>query len=151
MTPEDRTRADKLYAMLTSPFKQEAATARRKLEKLLAKYGMTVAAFKKMLAKEAADKAAKEKADQEAAQAAAAAATPPITIPQAHIDALASYLAAEVHKEHGDDISHNTIAMARLKQAAEEAIFKLFSATVTRISLPFLAHDRQGKPIEFVY
>ena len=54
------------------------------------------------------------------------------------------YLVSEFKKEHGIDLSKDTMAMQRIKDAAEKAKKDLSSMTITQISLPFIAQNDEG-------
>ena len=54
------------------------------------------------------------------------------------------YLVSEFKKEHGIDLSKDTMAMQRIKDAAEKAKKDLSSMTTTQISLPFIAQNSEG-------
>lgn len=54
------------------------------------------------------------------------------------------YLVSEFKKEHGIDISHDKMAMQRLKDAAEKAKKDLSGVLTTDIHLPFLTADASG-------
>ncbi|MDR6225064.1 molecular chaperone DnaK [Desmospora profundinema] len=54
------------------------------------------------------------------------------------------YLVQEFKKEHGIDISHDKMAMQRLKDAAEKAKKDLSGVLTTDIHLPFLTADATG-------
>ncbi|KPC74721.1 molecular chaperone DnaK [Thermoactinomyces vulgaris] len=54
------------------------------------------------------------------------------------------YLVQEFKKENGIDISHDKMAMQRLKDAAEKAKKDLSGVLTTTISLPFLTADATG-------
>ena len=54
------------------------------------------------------------------------------------------YLVSEFKKEHGIDLSNDTMAMQRIKDAAEKAKKDLSSMTTTQISLPFIAQNDEG-------
>ena len=54
------------------------------------------------------------------------------------------YLVNEFKKEHGIDLSKDTMAMQRIKDAAEKAKKDLSSMTTTQISLPFIAQNSEG-------
>lgn len=55
-----------------------------------------------------------------------------------------NYLAEEFMKEHGIDLRKDTMALQRLKEAAEKAKHELSSATTTDINLPFITADANG-------
>ncbi len=54
------------------------------------------------------------------------------------------YLVSEFKKEHGIDLSKDTMAMQRIKDAAEKAKKDLSGMTSAQISLPFIAQDDNG-------
>ncbi len=54
------------------------------------------------------------------------------------------YLVSEFKKDHGIDLSKDTMAMQRIKDAAEKAKKYLSSMTTTQISLPFIAQNDEG-------
>ncbi len=54
------------------------------------------------------------------------------------------YLVSEFKKDHGIDLSKDTMAMQRIKDAAEKAKKDLSSMTTTQISLPFIAQNDEG-------
>ena len=54
------------------------------------------------------------------------------------------YLEKKKKKEHGIDLSKDTMAMQRIKDAAEKAKKDLSSMTTTQISLPFIAQNDEG-------
>ncbi|MGZ0187242.1 MAG: molecular chaperone DnaK [Alphaproteobacteria bacterium] len=54
------------------------------------------------------------------------------------------YLAAEFQKEQGIDLRTDTMALQRLKEAAEKAKIELSSATQTDVNLPFITADQSG-------
>ena len=55
-----------------------------------------------------------------------------------------NYLENELKKEHSIDLSKDTMAMQRIKDAAEKAKKDLSSMTTTQISLPFIAQNDEG-------
>lgn len=57
------------------------------------------------------------------------------------------YLVNEFKKEHGIDLSKDTMAMQRIKDAAEKAKKDLSSMTTTQISLPLL---RKTMKVQFI-
>jgi len=57
---------------------------------------------------------------------------------------LVTYLAKEFKKEQGVDLSKDTMAMQRLKEAAEKAKIELSSSVQTDINLPYLTVDASG-------
>jgi len=54
------------------------------------------------------------------------------------------WLAEEFKKEHGIDLRKDTLALQRLKEAAEKAKIELSSATQTEINQPFITADQNG-------
>jgi chaperone protein DnaK len=54
------------------------------------------------------------------------------------------YLADEFKKETGIDLRKDTLALQRLKEAAEKAKIELSSATQTEVNLPFITADASG-------
>ena len=54
------------------------------------------------------------------------------------------YLVSEFKKDHGIDLSKDTMAMQRIRDAAEKAKKDLSSMTTTQISLPFIAQNDEG-------
>ena len=54
------------------------------------------------------------------------------------------YLVSEFKKEHGIDLSKDTMAMQRIKDAAEKAKKDLSGMTTAQISLPFIAQNDEG-------
>ncbi len=59
-------------------------------------------------------------------------------------DVLITWLIAEFKKEHGIDLSNQTIVLQRLKDAAEKAKIELSTAQSTEVNLPFLTADASG-------
>jgi len=57
---------------------------------------------------------------------------------------ITSYLVSEFKRESGVDISRDTVALQRVREAAEKAKIELSSATSTNINLPFLSTDKTG-------
>jgi molecular chaperone DnaK len=64
---------------------------------------------------------------------------------------IVDFLAGEINKQHGIDLKKNLQGIQRLREAAEKAKIELSTTLATDISLPFLAEDRNGKPINFSY
>jgi molecular chaperone DnaK len=58
--------------------------------------------------------------------------------------AIIEWLAAEFKKEHGIDLTKDTMALQRLKEAAEKAKCELSSSQQTEINLPFVTADSSG-------
>ena len=54
------------------------------------------------------------------------------------------WILQEFKKDQGVDLAQDTIALQRLKEAAEKAKIELSSATETEISLPFITADATG-------
>ena len=54
------------------------------------------------------------------------------------------YLVEEYKKQEGIDISKDTLALGRLKEAAERAKHELSSAAETEINLPYITSDASG-------
>jgi molecular chaperone DnaK len=59
-------------------------------------------------------------------------------------EVLINYIAAEFKKEHGIDLRKDTMAMQRLKEAAERAKKDLSQQTSTDVNLPFITADASG-------
>ncbi len=59
-------------------------------------------------------------------------------------DVLMKWLIGEFKKETGIDLTHQTIVLQRLKDAAEKAKIELSSAQSTEVNLPFLTADASG-------
>lgn len=57
---------------------------------------------------------------------------------------LIQYLAAEFKKEHGVDLMTDTLALQRLREAAEKAKIELSSSQQTEVNLPFITADASG-------
>ncbi|SDY66451.1 molecular chaperone DnaK [Thermoactinomyces sp. DSM 45892] len=57
------------------------------------------------------------------------------------------YLKEHFKKDNGIDLSHNSMAMQRLKDEAEKAKKALSGVLTTTISLPFLTMDANGAPL----
>jgi hypothetical protein len=152
MTPTDKARAKKLFAMLQSSYEAEVLTATRKLKELLAEYNMTI---NDLVAGNVDWDAPPPGNNQAGTQANASPSPPPPppppSIPQQHIELLVEYLAAGFERDCGINLRQNLIAMARLKQAAEGAIINLLSATATRIHLPYIVHGRSSAPMELTH
>ena len=54
---------------------------------------------------------------------------------------LVDYVLDEFKKKEGDDLSSDSTAMTRIREAAEKAKIELSSVMETDINLPFIAHD----------
>jgi molecular chaperone DnaK len=57
---------------------------------------------------------------------------------------LIDYLAEEFKKESGIDLHHDSLALQRLKEAAEKAKIELSSAQQTDVNLPYITADASG-------
>jgi molecular chaperone DnaK len=57
---------------------------------------------------------------------------------------LLRYLVEEFRKEHGIDVTKDSMAMQRLREAAEKAKIELSSSVQTDINLPYLTMDKSG-------
>lgn len=57
---------------------------------------------------------------------------------------LVEYLAEEFKKDQGIDLKKDTLALQRLKEAAEKAKHELSSAMETDVNLPFITADQSG-------
>ena len=57
---------------------------------------------------------------------------------------ITDYLVSEFKKEHSIDLSKDTMAMQRIKDAAEKAKKDLSGTTSAQISLPFIAQNDEG-------
>jgi molecular chaperone DnaK len=57
---------------------------------------------------------------------------------------IVDFLADEFKKEQGIDLKKDTLALQRLKEAAEKAKHELSSATDTDVNLPFISADASG-------
>ncbi len=64
---------------------------------------------------------------------------------------IVDFLVKEVDRQFGIDIKGNTQGMQRLREAGEKAKIELSTTITTDINLPFLAEDKNGKPINFSY
>ena len=62
---------------------------------------------------------------------------------------IVKFLSGEAKAKHGVDLSKDTQAMQRLKEAAEKAKIELSTSTTTEINLPFLSKDSKGGPVNF--
>jgi len=58
--------------------------------------------------------------------------------------AIVEFLAAEFQKDQGIDLKSDTMALQRLKEAAEKAKHELSSALETEVNLPFITADASG-------
>ncbi|MGV3278909.1 molecular chaperone DnaK [Rickettsiales bacterium LUAb2] len=58
--------------------------------------------------------------------------------------AIIDYLVAEFKKDSGIDLSKDTLALQRLKEAAEKAKVELSTAMQTDVNLPFITADASG-------
>lgn len=61
-----------------------------------------------------------------------------------------NWLVDEFKKENGVDLSKDSIALQRIKDAAEKAKIELSSAQDTEINQPFIAQDSSGNPLHLV-
>jgi hypothetical protein len=152
MTPAERAKAKKLFAMLQSPYESEVLIATRKLKELLAEHGMTI----NDLVAGNVDWDAPTRDNQAGTQTQSpppppSGPPPPPRPPDRHIDLVANYLAGEFQAQYDIDLHDNAIAMGQLKQAAENAIMNLLSATATRIDLPYIAHGKDGTPLALTH
>merc|ERR1712216_440600 len=59
-------------------------------------------------------------------------------------EAVLDWMTTEFKKEQGIDLSTDTLALQRLREAAEKAKMELSSATTTDINLPFITADATG-------
>ena len=59
-------------------------------------------------------------------------------------NSIVNYLIAEFKKDTGIDITNDSLAMQRIKEAAEKAKCELSSTAQTDINLPFLTADKTG-------
>jgi len=59
-------------------------------------------------------------------------------------EALMKYIIAEFKRDNGIDLSKDTMAMQRLREAAEKAKIELSSTISTDINLPFITADASG-------
>ena len=57
------------------------------------------------------------------------------------IKSLIDYLVDEFKKKEGLDLSQDTTAMTRIREASEKAKIELSTVMETDINLPFIAHD----------
>ncbi len=62
---------------------------------------------------------------------------------------IVNWLAGEIKKEHGVDVTKDLTAMQRLKDASEKAKIELSGLVSTDISLPFITASADGQPIHF--
>merc|ERR1719331_902479 len=59
-------------------------------------------------------------------------------------EAVLDWMTTEFKKDQGIDLSTDTLALQRLREAAEKAKMELSSATTTDINLPFITADATG-------
>lgn len=59
-------------------------------------------------------------------------------------EALMNYIIEEFKKENGIDLRNDSMAMQRLREAAEKAKIELSSTITTDINLPFITADKSG-------
>ncbi len=64
---------------------------------------------------------------------------------------LVSFLSGEISKTLGIDVTKDTQAMQRLREAAEKTKIELSTTLNSEINLPFLAVGKDGKPVNFTY
>lgn len=57
---------------------------------------------------------------------------------------LTDWIIAEFREEQGIDLSKDTLALQRIREAAEKAKTELSSTAATEINLPFITADRSG-------
>ena len=57
---------------------------------------------------------------------------------------LIEYLIDEFKKDQGIDLSKDSLALQRLKEAAEKAKIELSSSSQTEINLPYITADASG-------
>ncbi len=65
-------------------------------------------------------------------------------------NAIVEFLSSEFKKQSGIDITKDSQAMERLKEAGEKAKIELSTVLTTDINLPFLA-QKNGQPVHFTY
>ncbi|MFA5382989.1 MAG: molecular chaperone DnaK [Candidatus Micrarchaeia archaeon] len=65
-------------------------------------------------------------------------------------EAIVKYLLEDLKKKEGVDVSKDTTAMRRLKEAAEKAKIELSTIVETDINLPFLT-QKNNEPVNFQY
>ncbi len=63
---------------------------------------------------------------------------------------IVNYLADEFKKEHNVDLTHDKMALQRLKEAAEKAKIELSSSQSTEINQPFISMGSNGQPLHMV-
>ncbi|KJE94366.1 heat shock protein 70 [Capsaspora owczarzaki ATCC 30864] len=63
---------------------------------------------------------------------------------------LVQFLLEEFKKQHGMDLSKDTVALQRLREAAEKAKIELSSTNQTEVNLPYITADAKG-PKHFVH
>jgi len=66
-------------------------------------------------------------------------------------NAIVDFLVNEINRNYGIDITKEAQAMQRIREAAEKAKIELSTVLQTDINLPFLAQDKNNKPIQFTY
>lgn len=59
-------------------------------------------------------------------------------------NAILNYLMSEFKKESGVDISKDTLALQRLREASERAKIELSSSVQTDVNLPYITADASG-------
>jgi molecular chaperone DnaK len=66
-------------------------------------------------------------------------------------NAIVSMLVSEIKGKLGVDVTADSQAMQRLREAGEKAKIELSTVLTSEINLPFLAKDSSGKPVNFTY
>ncbi len=66
-------------------------------------------------------------------------------------NAIVDFLLKEVSTQFGVDLKGSPQALQRLREGAEKAKIELSTVLSTEINLPFLAEDKNKKPINFTY
>jgi len=64
---------------------------------------------------------------------------------------IVKFLSDEIKSKNGIDVTSDTQAMQRLKEAGEKAKIELSTVLSTEINLPFIAQDKKGNPVHFNY
>ena len=57
---------------------------------------------------------------------------------------IAAWIVAEFRKDQGIDLSNDTLALQRIREAADKAKTELSSKASTEINLPFITADASG-------
>jgi molecular chaperone DnaK len=60
------------------------------------------------------------------------------------VQQVTDWIIAEFRKTHGVDLSKDTMALQRIREAAEKAKIELSSKASTEINLPFITADSSG-------